>query len=711
MNKKSFAAYEFLLDCFIEVLSELGEDKLVALIKNQKQQSLDKVLTEKETQVLSILFQLINMVEENASIQKRRQIESKGNLASIKGLWLETLNQLKDSGLYSEQIASQLGTIRIEPVLTAHPTESKRITVLEHHRKIYLLLVKLENSVWTPSEVADLKNEVKTELERLYFTGEIYLEKPQIADERQNIIHYLSNVFPFAIQELDRRLLWAWEQMGFQSHEIINKNNLPKISFGSWVGGDRDGHPLVSAAVTQESLLAMRSKSIEIIKLRLVELAKKLSLSSSLLNVPQELLQWNLKTAEELGVIGSKSIKRNLQEPWRQAVNLIIDQLPNDIKENVKSYSTSNELYNDLLLLKKFLLDVKASRIVEKDLLPILRIVKVFGFHLAKLDIRQNSTYYELALIQFLEAAGIESQEFISGSETKRLELISNELKTSRPFCNNPNQLGSEAKACLELYQVIANEIKLNSTHSIGSLIVSMTRNNLDLLIVYLLARETGVVSKNGNELICHIPVVPLFETIEDLQRAPSILDCFLSHPITKNSLPLWQERDESHEPFLQVMIGYSDSNKDGGAFCSLWNLYCAQKSILEIGRKHNVNIEFFHGRGGSVSRGAAPTNRFLNALPADSVNGGFRMTEQGETIAQKYANLLNAEYNLELLSAGVLKASFKDSETDILDAGLIEIIEDISTNSRRHYESLLQTDGFITFLNKNCFPNTSTSE
>ena len=699
MNKKSFSGYEFLLDCFIEILTELGELDLVALIKTKETQNLDKVLSEKETQVLSILFQLINMVEENASIQKRRKIETKGNLDTVKGLWLETLKNLDEKGYSNEQIATNLKSIRIEPVLTAHPTESKRITVLEHHRKIYLLLVKLENSVWTPSEVADLKNEVKTELERLFFTGEIYLEKPQISDERQNIIHYLANVFPFALQELDRRLFWAWKEMGFEKAQLMNSSHLPKIRFGSWVGGDRDGHPLVSADVTEESLLEMRLKSIKIIKSKLVELAQKLSLSSSLVNVPDDLFEWISDTAEKLGPAGSESLKRNLQEPWRQALNLIIEKLPTQDNKNAGSYKSASELLEDLVLLKKFLLEVKASRIVEKDLLPILRVIEVFGFHLARLDIRQNSTFYELALTQFFEVAGLDGQKFIDSTEAERLEIVSKELKSSRPFCNNPNQLGPQAKACLELYQVLANEIKSNGTHSLGSFIVSMTRNTLDLLTVYLLARETGVLSRIDGELVCQVPVVPLFETIEDLKAAPAILESFLSHPITKSSIPFWQQKDESSKPFIQVMIGYSDSNKDGGAFCSLWNLYCAQQAILEVGRKHGVTIQFFHGRGGSVSRGAAPTNRFLDALPAESVNGGFRMTEQGETIAQKYANLLNAEYNLELLSAGVLKASFTDDASQNLDPAILEIIEQLSNDSRGHYENLIQTEGFITFF------------
>jgi phosphoenolpyruvate carboxylase len=196
-----------------------------------------------------------------------------------------------------------------------------------------------------------------------------------------------------------------------------------------------------------------------------------------------------------------------------------------------------------------------------------------------------------------------------------------------------------------------------------------------------------------------NLPLLPLFETVDDLKQAPKILDEFLSHPVTQRSLPHWQKSDKNDKPIFQVMIGYSDSNKDGGAFSSLWNLYCGQKEIIEVGNRHGVAIQFFHGRGGSISRGAAPTSRFLNALPPQSLEGGFRMTEQGETISRKYANLLNAEYNLELLVAGALEASLvsKNRHDDISKHK--NAMDIISADSQSYYELLLNTDGFINFF------------
>ncbi len=701
MSKKSVEDFRFLLACFVEVLESLGEQSLASSVQKQDFEKLivESELSEKDIQTHSILFQLINMVEQNALVQERRKLETEGSLNKVPGLWLHAFDRLVEFGLGPEQIAGHLSHLHIEPVLTAHPTEAKRITVLEHHRRIYLLLVKKENPVWTPSELSSLKEEIKTELERLYFTGEIYLEKPRISDERKNVMHYFVNVFPRVVQELDRRLIWAWGQKHFPREQMNFPDCFPKITFGSWVGGDRDGHPLVTAQVTRESLEIMRSQSVELLKARLCELAKRLSLSDGLTLYPAKLIQWNEETAKKLKNTGELALSRNTKEPWRQAVNLMIEQLPDICSEDQTRYSFASDLFKDLKMLRASLIEVNAERIAVKDLDPVLRCIQTFGFHLARLDIRQNSEFHELALAQFTEAAGIDHIDFTSANFEERLNFINEELKSSRPFCNHVETLGKEAKSCLELYLVLAEELELHGASGLGSIIVSMTRNVLDLLTVFLLARETGVACHSAEGLVCRLPVVPLFETIEDLKQAPAILDDFLAHPTTRLSLPYWQKSDAQKKPVVQVMIGYSDSNKSGGAFSSLWSLYCAQRELIKVGERHGVAIQFFHGRGGSVSRGASPTYRFLSSLPPKSLEGGFRMTEQGETISQKYANFLNAEYNLEFLVAGALEASLTGRKQDVQVPDLDQIMNRISVDNQKHYEQLLNSDGFIAFF------------
>jgi phosphoenolpyruvate carboxylase len=325
--------------------------------------------------------------------------------------------------------------------------------------------------------------------------------------------------------------------------------------------------------------------------------------------------------------------------------------------------------------------------------------VQTFGFHLAALDIRQNSQFHEQAVAQLMSAAGMNGEDFLEWEESERLEFLNRELSSPRPLTHPEMELGEEAEAVLNCYHEVSAHVKTHGPNGLGALIVSMTRSLSDLLAVYLLARETGLTTHTDDGLVCTLPVVPLFETIDDLHDAPEILDAFLSHPMTQRSLSYLRERRGRDTPVQQVMVGYSDSNKDGGIVSSLWNLYRTQDALADVGRDHGVRIRFFHGRGGTISRGAGPTHRFINALPHSSLGGDLRLTEQGETIAQKYANRLNAAYNLELLTAGTTGATCRHRHTEKEDHPLEPVLDTLAEKSRTAYEQLLQTDGFVSFF------------
>jgi phosphoenolpyruvate carboxylase len=695
---------EFVMGCFQEILEELGEQELAQRLpwRNGLHPSDGVHQPHRTAQAYSIAFQLLNMVEENASVQMRRLIEGEGNLVEVSGLWQQNLHHLEELGLTDQQIAENLAKIRVEPVLTAHPTEAKRATVLEHHRRLYLLLVKRENQVWTPSEQAEIRQAVKVELERLWRTGEIYLDKPDVASERRNIIYYLQNVFPLVLPELDRRLRYAWQAMDFNPALLETPFCFPKISFGNWVGGDRDGHPLVTAAVTQQTLANLRQTAVRLLKRQLTDLAVRISLSEYLQTPPPQLLERISDMAGLLGEQGQEAVTRNPKEPWRQIVNLMMTKLPVEDMETATpqhTYRLAAELLNDLMTLRQNLLDVRADRIVQMDLDPIIRTTQTFGFHLAALDIRQNSRFHDLAVAQLMSAAGLNGADFPQWEESQRLEFLSQELSSPRPFTRPDMKLAPEAEAVLSCYRVVVEHIRQNGQEGLGALIVSMTRSLSDLLVVYLLAREVGLATETDDGLVCQLPVVPLFETIDDLQKAPQILESFLTHPLTQRSLAYQQERLNLAQPVQQVMIGYSDSNKDGGIFASLWNLYRAQDALAAIGQRHGTRVRFFHGRGGTISRGAGPTHRFINALPHSSLNGDLRMTEQGETIAQKYANRLNAAYNLELLIAGVTGASLRHQHSEKQSHPLEPVMDKLAEKSRNAYETLIKTEGFVTFF------------
>ncbi len=339
--------------------------------------------------------------------------------------------------------------------------------------------------------------------------------------------------------------------------------------------------------------------------------------------------------------------------------------------------------------------------IAHADLNHMIRLADTFGFHLAHLDVRQNSHFHELAIAQLLNAASLDGEWYLQASEEERLDFINKELQSNRPFTHPGMDLEENAQAVTSCYNVLAGHIRKYGQEGLGSLIVSMTRSLSDLLAVYLLARESGLTRQTEEGLVCVLPVVPLLETIEDLAQGPEILKSFLKHPFTVRSLKYLKKTRGKKNLVQQVMVGYSDSNKDGGILASQWGLYEAQSRLAKVGEEMGVKIRFFHGKGGSISRGAGPTHWFIKALPPNSVNGDIRLTEQGETIAQKYANKINASYNLELLLAGTASATFLNQIHKNEAYAFADLMSKLSVESKKYYTSLIQHKNFLQFFSE----------
>ncbi|MBP1464480.1 phosphoenolpyruvate carboxylase [Candidatus Chloroploca sp. M-50] len=691
----------FLMDCLREALLDSGEPDLARVLPwitpPQADPPRADLPPERLVQALSIAFQLLSMVEQRAAVQYRRTTETRAGLAAVPALWGEAFAQLQAHGFDEATLAAALPTIRVEIVLTAHPTEAKRATVLEHHRALYLLLLKRAHPHWTPYEQQALRTEAVTRLIALWRTGEIFLDKPDVASERRNIIHYLRTVFPSVLPMLDARVRQAWQAIGFNPTLLQSPEALPSLQFGTWVGGDRDGHPLVTAEVTTETLAELRRQALGLLYDQLSELASYLSLSDQLQAAPQPLLDQITTVASQLGERGAHALARNPNEPWRQWINLMIARLP-DAPAAMHVYQQAEELVRDLRILAQSLEMIGAGSLVTHLVTPLIRSVHTFGFHLARLDIRQNSAVHDRALGQLLAAAGFVDHDVTTWDFARRMDLLTHELISPRPFTRARAGVGTEADMILSSYRAIRIALHTYGSAGLGGLIVSMTRNIADLLTVYLFARETGLLMVTPDGLACPLPVVPLFETIEDLERSPSILAAFLDHPMTRRSLEEQRRQTGAADLIQQVMIGYSDSNKDGGLIASLWALYRAQAALAAVGQARGVRIRFFHGRGGTISRGAGPTHRFLKALPAGSVGGDVRITEQGETIAQKYANPVTASYNLELFQAGVVRTTMRERLGLATAHPLEPTMDRLAAWSREAYTTLLSSDGFLRF-------------
>jgi len=700
--KKVDKDLDFMMTCFVEVLEQLDHKDLAGTLPWMGKRKLRGVqlFSYRGVQAYSIAFQLLNMVEENASAQSKRLREDKHGLASDPGSWGRALRALVDAGLTDKQIAKRLNRMRVEPVLTAHPTEAKRATVLEIHREIYKLLVRRENNMWTAAEQRAIREEIKVALERLWRTGEFYHQKPDVQSELRNINYFLSKVFPDAVVSMDLRLRQAWEEAGFDPARVEHPDSLPQIVLGTWVGGDRDGHPLVTAEVTTRALNLFRSTAIAICNERLETLGQRLSLGDHLQSPPPVFIRQVEKHAAAHGEAGEAALKRNVGETWRQYVNLIHLRLPNPVGElGHGQHRTPEGVIADLLFLRETLIEVGAGRIARAELDPLLRFLRTFGFHMAILDIRQNSAFHDKAIGQLLAATGQDDANFSQWDESRRLGFLDSELRSTRPFLREQASIGPEADAVVACHRALVTHIDQYGAAGLGSLIVSMTRSVSDLLSVYLLAREAGLTAGGSDDAYCLLPVVPLFETIGDLERSTGIMDAFLSHPMTQRTLKARRDAGLTDGLTQQVMIGYSDSNKDGGILASLWNLYRAQQNLAAVGEKHGVRIVFFHGRGGTISRGAGPTHRFIDALPQGSIQGEMRVTEQGESITQKYANHITAVNNLELLTAGVTQNTFLHDVAVRSEAAQAKVMDRLAEFSREAYQELIHTPRFIEFF------------
>ena len=697
-----------LMTCLKEVLEEIGEKETISRLPWLNGEEPPTGGVRGLEQAYSIAFQLLNIVEANAAARTRRMKEIHEGLISLRGFWGDHLNRLKSKGWNQEEIASYLSGVRVEPVFTAHPTEAKRGAVLEQHRSIHLLLAENDHDDLTPSERLEIRRKIKISLERLWRSGEIFLDQPDVADERRAVMFYLRDILPGAVTLLDSRLRWAWSELGFSKELMGAPESRPRLSFGSWVGGDRDGHPFVTAKVTRETLQEHRLNALIVLHRQLDSLAEALPLSSHFQKPSSALLDRVGVLQNELGPLGEQIGIRHPSEPWRQFVLLIQSRLPIQIgvadrahiTESGSRYHRPEEVIADLAILQQSLEEVGGDRLIREALWPVLRLLDVFGFHLAELDIRQNSGTHDLAMAQLLKAAGIpDGENFPVWPEEKRLAFLREELKSPRPFLG-PSQhigLGAEADAVLSCYDTLREQIQEYGIEGVGALIVSMTRQLSDLLVIPILSREAGLTQWKEGKISSPMPIVPLFETLDDLERSPGLLRDFLAEPVAKASLA----SQGSDHPVQQVMIGYSDSNKDCGILASQWGLHEAQRLMTQVAAEAGVTLRFFHGRGGTISRGAGPTHLFLDALPTGALQGDHRMTEQGESIAQKYADITTATYHLELLVAGVTRISLEGNRSERKTENCSRIADFIAKKSRITYRGLIDAPGFITFYDQ----------
>lgn len=689
----------YLCECFAEVLDELGESELTELLPWRETLCRLDYTSDDETkridrelQLFSIAYHLLNVVEENAAAQARRSREAQFGREREPGLWAHALTTLAAAGYKEDELLDAIAKTHVDVVLTAHPTEAKRPPVLRQHRALFDAFCELENPIWTHHEREGIRDRIKTIMERLWRTGEMYLEKPDVLSELQDILDYFRVIFPRAVSITRERLESAWNAAGLSLEALEKAAPAPRLTFGDWVGGDRDGHPLVTAEVTADALKMLRQTAVSGLRERLRALAENLTLSSLFQEPPHDLL---VGVSRLRGEITARNIKvaTHPHEPWREFASLMEAKLAGTETGADHAYHDPAELAADLDILSASLHAVGAARLDQTELGPIRVHLDTFGFHTAALDIRQNSMFYAKAASQLLQAAGLADWDYDAWPYPKRRAFLEQELQTLRPLGPRNGVPGEEAQAVLACFDVVAQHIRRFGVEGIGAFIVSMTRDATDLLLLYLFAREVGLIQQTPEGPCAQIDIAPLFETLTDLDESAAILADFLEHPITHR-----RRAEDGVAPPQQVMVGYSDSNKDAGIFASQWALNKAQRALAEVGRQHGIGINFFHGRGGTFSRGAGPTHRFLESLPQGSLGGAVRVTEQGEVIGQKFGNLPTAVFNLELLMAGVVATTVRGSKPIGEQPDFFPVCEKLSEYSAKAYRALIAAEDFLEF-------------
>ena len=640
-------------------------------------------------QAWGIWFQLLNVAEENTAMRRRRLLEKNNGLEKVPGTFANVFSQAKEAGVSADDIQHLLNSAHISPTITAHPTEAKRVTVLEIHRRIYVLLYRLEGTRWTSRERQKFIDALRNEIDLLWLTGELRLEKPSVALEVAWGLHFFEQTLFDRISETLERLQLCLTHI-FPEHSFSIP---PLFQFGSWIGGDRDGNPFVTNEVTRQTLHSNRSMVLAHYQKRLEQLLEKLSISRNAISLPESFEQSLNEMLDSIGS-GEALTERNPGEVFRQFVVGMLIKIKGTIADQKEQvcYRTADEFIRDIITLEKALVDSDCSNIAKALVTPIRQQAEAYRFRTVRLDLRENSTTVNHALIGIWQELNETKDQPDLGSEAWKAWLVA---ELARPLEAMPEfeTLDESAASTFGLFKLAAEMMDKLDREAFGHFILSMTHSVPDILGVYCLAKYAGLfIDQEGTEC-CRLPIAPLFETIDDLQRAPEIMTELLNTPVIRRSI-------KEQGGVQEVMIGYSDSNKDGGFFTANWELAKTQASLTQVGEENGFPIAFFHGRGGSVSRGGAPTGFAIAAQPAGSIHGQMRITEQGEVVSSKYANEGTAQYQMELLAASVFEHTLKSMNEEELKPRpeFNEAMEALSSLAYAHYRQFAEIEGLIDY-------------
>ncbi len=624
----------------------------------------------------SIFFDLANLAEDRHRVRVLREREREQEPAPRRESIRAAVMALKAHGLGPEQMAEILRGSTIEPVFTAHPTEAKRRAVRSKLRRIRSLLEERQRGDLLQREKERLRRDITSELLALWETDLLRGKRPTVMEEMERSLFVLDSlwqVVPLLAEDLKLALAESYPELGEETPTLF--------SFGTWIGGDRDGNPFVTPAVTAATLDRLRTFTVEKHRQHARELLDRLTQTSLLVTFDQALTKRLAHFAEEFPALAHKLEAVPENEVYRRFLTVLDWRLEQTALGGVAAYRGSQGLVRDLTLLEASLASHRpdpASAVV-----PPLRAWKAcaeaFGFCTARLDIRENAKVYRAVVAELMAHLGLHA-DFEAATEADRVRLLGQVLET--PLELPTSGLSEAAQTVIELFGVLDRFCLKTQGEGLGAHVVSMTERASDILGLLWL-RRTYCPD-------CQQPLAPLLETVDDLKNGPEILEALFSHPVYRSTL----------EGRQMVMIGYSDSTKDGGYLSANWNLYQAQRRLAEVGDRHGVGLLFFHGRGGSLGRGGGPAARSILSLPVKVARAGLRVTEQGEVLAERYDDPAVAYRHLEQLLWGQLTIHEpRHAENEPLADKWTEAMDSMSERALSTYRELLAEPGFLKFF------------
>jgi phosphoenolpyruvate carboxylase len=652
-----------------------------ALLEWAQQQSTERLL--QCARAFGVYFHLINLAEQHHRLRTLREREQSG--APLHESIAAAVATLQREGVGAPALRAGLRGLSVHPVFTAHPSEARRRTLLQHLEHAAALIAALDDPRAPPHERAATLDALRYRIALIWQTAEARVERPSVLDEVQTVLYYLAgavyDVAPTVRRALEAALTTPTGSEGRTEQAAAHDAARPAVEapallrFGSWVGGDRDGNPAVTADVTRAAARLARTALLRRYRDELRALGRDLSVSARLVGASPALVD---SLERDRAALGVQAVPRWSDEPYRRKLGLMAERLHRLESGAPGGYTGPDALLADLTLVEDSLAAHQGQRIAAGGLQDLRRRVATFGFHLAELEVRQHAEHHAAAVAELLGLAGVD--HYAAADESERQGLLEARL-AGPPLSPTPNALSPATRRVLDAFRAIADVQALGGLSACATYVISMCRAPSDALAVLLLAREAGLFTWDGGAApaTCHLDVAPLFEEIEELRACGDVLARLLASPPYRAAV-------RARGDHQQVMVGYSDSDKDGGYFASTWQTYRAQQALAGAATAAGVTLTVFHGRGGAVGRGGGPMGRAILARPTDARLPELKATEQGEVIFARYGNPALAERHCEQMLHALLLSTLGPPEPAPAPRW-IETAERLAAVSREHYE------------------------